>query len=90
MLRCSQLSVAGCLLGRNRIEQDQPKRKRMPHRDARQSRSAAALAPSGCRVQVNRGLGQSPGHCYGGYEQSGIGREFPSAGMLDSLRSART
>ena len=27
-------------------------------------------------VQVNQGLGQSPGHSYGGYKQSGIGREF--------------
>ena len=36
-------------------------------------------------VQVNQGLGQSPGHSYGGYKQSGIGREFSLEGMLDSL-----
>jgi len=35
-------------------------------------------------VQVNQGLGQSPGHSYGGYKQSGIGREFSLEGMLDS------
>jgi acyl-CoA reductase-like NAD-dependent aldehyde dehydrogenase len=36
-------------------------------------------------VQVNQGLGQSPGHSYGGYKQSGIGREFSLEGMLDSF-----
>ncbi|MBO0710088.1 MAG: aldehyde dehydrogenase family protein [Acetobacteraceae bacterium] len=36
-------------------------------------------------VQVNQGLGQQPGHCYGGYKQSGIGREFSLEGMLDSF-----
>src|SRR3984957_983188 len=36
-------------------------------------------------VQVNQGLGQSPGHSYGGYKQSGIGREFALEGMLDSF-----
>ncbi len=35
-------------------------------------------------VQVNQGLGQIPGHSYGGYKQSGIGREFSLEGMLDS------
>lgn len=35
-------------------------------------------------VQVNQGLGQVPGHSYGGYKQSGIGREFSLEGMLDS------
>jgi acyl-CoA reductase-like NAD-dependent aldehyde dehydrogenase len=35
-------------------------------------------------VQVNQGLGQAPGHSYGGYKQSGIGREFSLEGMLDS------
>lgn len=35
-------------------------------------------------VQVNQGLGQSPGHSYGGVKQSGIGREFSLEGMLDS------
>jgi acyl-CoA reductase-like NAD-dependent aldehyde dehydrogenase len=36
-------------------------------------------------VQVNQGLGQSPGHSYGGFKQSGIGREFSLEGMLDSF-----
>jgi acyl-CoA reductase-like NAD-dependent aldehyde dehydrogenase len=36
-------------------------------------------------VQVNQGLGQQPGHSYGGYKQSGIGREFSLEGMLDSF-----
>jgi betaine-aldehyde dehydrogenase len=35
-------------------------------------------------VQVNPGLGQSPGHSYGGYKESGIGREFSLEGMLES------
>jgi len=35
-------------------------------------------------VQINQGLGQSPGHAYGGYKESGIGREFSLEGMLDS------
>jgi ABC-type Na+ transport system ATPase subunit NatA len=36
-------------------------------------------------VQVNQGLGQVPGHSYGGSKQSGIGREFSLEGMLDSF-----
>ncbi len=36
-------------------------------------------------VQVNQGLGQVPGHSYGGIKQSGIGREFSLEGMLDSF-----
>jgi acyl-CoA reductase-like NAD-dependent aldehyde dehydrogenase len=36
-------------------------------------------------VQVNQGLGQQPSHSYGGYKQSGIGREFSLEGMLDSF-----
>lgn len=36
-------------------------------------------------VQVNQGLGQSPGHSYGGVKQSGIGREFSLEGMLESF-----
>ena len=35
-------------------------------------------------VQVNQGLGQTPGHSYGGYKESGIGREFSLEGMLES------
>ena len=36
-------------------------------------------------VQVNQGLGQQPGHSYGGFKQSGMGREFSLEGMLDSF-----
>lgn len=36
-------------------------------------------------IQVNQGLGQVPGHSYGGYKMSGIGREFSLEGMLDSF-----
>jgi acyl-CoA reductase-like NAD-dependent aldehyde dehydrogenase len=36
-------------------------------------------------VQVNQGLGQQPGHSYGGRKESGIGREFSLEGMLDSF-----
>jgi acyl-CoA reductase-like NAD-dependent aldehyde dehydrogenase len=36
-------------------------------------------------IQVNQGGGQMPGHSYGGYKQSGIGREFSLEGMLDSF-----
>ena len=35
-------------------------------------------------VQVNQGVGQFPGQSYGGFKQSGIGREFSLEGMLDS------
>jgi acyl-CoA reductase-like NAD-dependent aldehyde dehydrogenase len=40
-------------------------------------------------VQVNQGLGQSPGHSYGGYKESGIGREFSLEGMLDSYTQSK-
>ncbi len=36
-------------------------------------------------VQVNQGLGQVPGQSYGGYKQSGLGREFSLEGMIDSF-----
>jgi len=36
-------------------------------------------------VQINQGLGQVPGHSYGGIKQSGIGREFSLEGMLESF-----
>jgi acyl-CoA reductase-like NAD-dependent aldehyde dehydrogenase len=45
----------------------------------------AAHAIEAGRVQVNQGLGQQPGHSYGGYKESGIGREFSLEGMLDSF-----
>jgi betaine-aldehyde dehydrogenase len=35
-------------------------------------------------VQVNQGVGQFPGQSYGGFKQSGIGREYSLEGMLDS------
>jgi betaine-aldehyde dehydrogenase len=36
-------------------------------------------------VQVNQGGGQLPGMSYGGFKQSGIGREYSLEGMLDSF-----
>jgi betaine-aldehyde dehydrogenase len=41
-------------------------------------------------VQVNRGLGQIPGHSYGGYKMSGIGREFSLEGMLDGFTQRKS
>ncbi|HEX6294959.1 MAG TPA: aldehyde dehydrogenase family protein [Burkholderiales bacterium] len=41
-------------------------------------------------VQVNQGLGQSPGHSYGGFKQSGMGREFSLEGMLDSFTQRKS
>jgi acyl-CoA reductase-like NAD-dependent aldehyde dehydrogenase len=35
-------------------------------------------------VQVNQGLGEFLGHSYGGFKQSGIGREYSLEGMLES------
>jgi len=40
-------------------------------------------------VQVNQGGGQMPGHSYGGYKQSGLGREFSLAGMLESYTQTK-
>ena len=36
-------------------------------------------------VQVNQGLGIVPGHSYGGFKQSGIGREWSLEGMLEGF-----
>jgi hypothetical protein len=36
-------------------------------------------------IQVNQGLGQASGHSYGGYKQSGIGREFSLERILESF-----
>jgi betaine-aldehyde dehydrogenase len=36
-------------------------------------------------VQVNQGLGIVPGQSYGGFKQSGIGREWSLEGMLESF-----
>jgi acyl-CoA reductase-like NAD-dependent aldehyde dehydrogenase len=52
------------------------------HDIGRALRAAHAIAAGW--VQVNQGLGQSPGHSYGGYKESGIGREFSLEGMLES------
>ncbi|MBS0243353.1 MAG: aldehyde dehydrogenase family protein [Proteobacteria bacterium] len=41
-------------------------------------------------VQVNQGLGQFPGHSYGGVKQSGIGREQSLEGMLDSFTQRKS
>jgi betaine-aldehyde dehydrogenase len=40
-------------------------------------------------VQVNQGLGQTPGHAYGGYKESGIGREFCLEGMIESYTQSK-
>jgi betaine-aldehyde dehydrogenase len=36
-------------------------------------------------IQVNQGVGQVLGQSYGGFKQSGMGREFSLEGMLDSF-----
>jgi betaine-aldehyde dehydrogenase len=41
-------------------------------------------------VQVNRGLGQFPGLTYGGYKQSGIGREFSLEAMLEGFTQIKS
>ena len=41
-------------------------------------------------VQINQGLGQFPGQSYGGYKQSGIGRESSLEGMLDSYTQRKS
>ncbi|MGE3840336.1 MAG: aldehyde dehydrogenase family protein [Vicinamibacterales bacterium] len=41
-------------------------------------------------IQINQGLGQVPGHSYGGMKQSGIGREFSLEGMLDSYTQRKS
>lgn len=40
-------------------------------------------------VQINQGGGQMLGHSYGGYKQSGLGREFSLAAMLDSFTQVK-
>jgi betaine-aldehyde dehydrogenase len=41
-------------------------------------------------VQVNQGVGISPGHTYGGYKKSGIGREWSLEGMLDCFTQRKS
>jgi acyl-CoA reductase-like NAD-dependent aldehyde dehydrogenase len=41
-------------------------------------------------VQVNQGLGQFPGQSYGGFKQSGMGREYSLEGMLESFTQRKS
>jgi betaine-aldehyde dehydrogenase len=41
-------------------------------------------------VQVNQAFGQFPGQSYGGYKQSGMGREYSLEGMLDSFTQRKS
>jgi betaine-aldehyde dehydrogenase len=41
-------------------------------------------------VQVNQGGGQLPGQSYGGFKQSGIGREVSLEGMLESYTQRKS
>jgi acyl-CoA reductase-like NAD-dependent aldehyde dehydrogenase len=40
-------------------------------------------------IQINQAAGQSPGHSYGGYKESGLGREFSLGAMLDSFTQTK-
>lgn len=40
-------------------------------------------------IQINQGGGQQIGHSYGGFKQSGAGREFSIEGMLDSFTDTK-
>ena len=53
-------------------------------RDLARGLRAAHRIESGW-VQVNQGTGQSLGQPYGGFKQSGLGREFSLDGMLESF-----
>ncbi len=41
-------------------------------------------------VQINRGGGMMVGHSYGGYKQSGIGREYSLESMIDSFTQTKS
>jgi acyl-CoA reductase-like NAD-dependent aldehyde dehydrogenase len=41
-------------------------------------------------VQVNQAIPQMPGQSYGGYKQSGMGREFSLEGMLESFTQRKS
>ena len=41
-------------------------------------------------IQINQGLGQFPGQSYGGFKQSGIGREYSLEGMLDGFTQRKS
>jgi acyl-CoA reductase-like NAD-dependent aldehyde dehydrogenase len=57
--------------------------------DIAKALSTAHAVESGW-IQINQGLGQSPGHSYGGFKQSGIGREYSLEGMLDSFTQRKS
>ncbi len=58
-------------------------------RDISKGLKAAHAIDSGF-VQVNQGLGIVPGHSYGGFKQSGIGREWSLEGMLESFTQRKS
>jgi len=41
-------------------------------------------------VQINQGIGILPGQSYGGFKQSGIGREYSLEGMLESFTQRKS
>jgi acyl-CoA reductase-like NAD-dependent aldehyde dehydrogenase len=49
------------------------------------SRDCAVSSRNSRYREGDQGLGQLPGASYGGYKQSGIGRQFSLEGMLDSF-----
>lgn len=49
----------------------------------------AAHAVEAGWIQINQAAGQVPGHSYGGYKQSGLGREFSLSAMLDSFTQVK-
>ena len=59
-------------------------RRHLQRRCERRTRSSRA----GCRSI--RGSGSFPGQSYGGYKQSGIGREYSLEGMLDSYTQRKS
>ncbi len=58
-------------------------------RDISRGLKAAHAIESGF-VQVNQGLGIVPGQSYGGFKQSGIGREWSLEGMLESFTQRKS
>ena len=41
-------------------------------------------------VQINQGFGIVPGQSYGGFKQSGIGREYSLEGMMESFTQRKS
>ena len=58
-------------------------------RDVTQALRTAHAIESGW-VQINQRVGQFPGQSYGGFKQSGIGREFSLEGMLESFTQTKS